>query len=570
MTDNDADPADQAPGDPLFADPVLAAVRPCGLGVGIRARLAALGLVVLALFAIDVGAMMAVARAATDTAATPAGPAASAAGEPEVRVGSKRFTESYLLGEILVASVERGGARATHRQGLGNTAIVLGALEAGSIDVYVEYTGTIAREILRLDTVPALAQLNAGLAARGLQASVPLGFSNGYALAIRGDDARTLGLRRLSDLVAHPSLRPGMTQEFIGRADGWPGLKAAYGLPFATPRGLDHGIAYDALERGQVDLIDVYTTDAKIDRHGLVVLDDDRHYFPAYDAVLLHRSDLPTRAPTAWQALSRLAGTIDEQQMRALNAEAEIDRRPFATVARDWLEPHAGPAPVQSAPATTGAAFLDRLFADDFARLTLEHLLLVVGSVSASVLIGLPLGVIAARHPAWSPVLLTGVGMMQTIPSLALLAFLIPLTGQIGFLPAFLALVIYALLPIVRNTHTGLLEVRPGVREAGHALGLAPRQILRLVELPIAAPTILAGVKTSAVINVGTATIAAFIGAGGYGERIVTGLALNDHATLLAGAVPAAGLALLIEGGFSIIERLQPAPLRATAAQASR
>jgi osmoprotectant transport system permease protein len=148
------------------------------------------------------------------------------------------------------------------------------------------------------------------------------------------------------------------------------------------------------------------------------------------------------------------------------------------------------------------------------------------------------------------------VGVLQTIPSLALLAMLIPLLGRIGTVPALVALTLYALLPIARNTATGLLGVSAGLREAGIALGLTPAQRWRAVDVRLALPTIMAGIGTAAVITVGTATIAAFVGAGGLGERIVTGLALNDHAMLLAGAVPAAVLALAVQGVFALIERL--------------
>ena len=189
--------------------------------------------------------------------------------------------------------------------------------------------------------------------------------------------------------------------------------------------------------------------------------------------------------------------------------------------------------------------------------------MLVFFSLAASIAIGIPLGILAARRPATEAAILGITGIVQTIPSLALLAALIPLTGRIGAVPAFIALALYALLPIVRNTHAALVQIPRGLIEAAQSLGLTRATILRAVELPLAARTILAGVKTSAVINVGTATIAAFIGAGGYGERIVTGLALNDHAMLLAGAVPAAALALLIEGVFRLGERwIVPAGLR--------
>jgi osmoprotectant transport system permease protein len=477
-----------------------------------------------------------------------------------LKVGSKRFTESYILGEIIKQTAEAAGeTTAVHEQGLGNTAIVLNALTSGSIDLYPEYTGTIAKEILKLDAVPPLAELNAALASRGLAVGVPLGFNNTYALALRADDARAKAIRRLSDLKSHPQLRLGLSQEFIGRADGWPGLKRTYELPFETPRGLDHGIAYEAIAQGQVDVIDIYSTDAKIDKYALEVLEDDRHYFPRYDAVLLYRADLPQRLPGTWRALARLEGTIDDAAMRRMNAAAELEGTSFASIAAGFVRRSPSSAGgTTSAPDAKNAprrGFWDTLFGADFGRLTLEHLGLVSASLLASILVGIPLGILAARRPASEELILGATGVVQTIPSLALLAALIPLTGRIGVVPAFIALALYALLPIVRNTHAALTQISRGMKDAARSLGMQDGTILRRIELPLAAPTIMAGIKTSAVINVGTATIAAFIGAGGYGERIVTGLALNDHAMLLAGAIPAAALALLIEGAFRAADR---------------
>jgi len=500
----------------------------------------------------------------------------SVAAEAPLNVGSKRFTESYILGEILTQAAQGAGeASVVHRQGLGNTAIVLGALTQGSIDVYPEYTGTIAKEILKLDAVPPLPELNARLAAMGLGVAVPLGFNNTYALAMRADDASAKGIARLSDLKSHPELKLGLSQEFIGRADGWPGLKSAYELPYETPRGLDHGLAYEAIAQHQVDAIDIYSTDAKIDKYGLTVLADDRNYFPRYDAVLLFRADLPQRLPRTWTALKGLEGRIDDTSMRRMNAEAELESKSFVAVAREFLaqKPAGGAAPPTSiapsampaggAQRASAGGFWGKLFGPDFARLTLEHLLLVFASLAASIALGIPLGILAARRPASEGLILGMTGVVQTIPALALLAFLIPITGRIGAIPAFIALALYALLPIVRNTHAAMTQIGRGVKQAAQSLGLESGTILRYIELPLGAPTILAGIKTSAVINVGTATIAAFIGAGGYGERIVTGLALNDHAMLLAGAIPAAALALLIEGAFRLGERwLVPAGMR--------
>ena len=482
---------------------------------------------------------------------------ASAAHAASLNVGSKRFTESYILGEIVQQTAQAAGeASVVHQQGLGNTAIVLGALKSGNIDVYPEYTGTIAKEILKLDAVPSLAELNAALAPQGLAVAVPLGFNNTYALALRGEDARAKGIASLSDLKGHPELNLGLSQEFIGRADGWPGLKQAYDLPFATPRGLDHGIAYEAIAQRQIDVIDIYSTDAKIDKYGLTVLADDRHYFPRYDAVLLYRADLPQRLPKTWQALMRLEDSIDDASMRRMNAAAELEGKDFASIAAAFVAQHAGVAMPATAGATGAAAgFWQKLFGADFARLTLEHIGLVFLSLAASVLVGIPLGILAAKRPATQAMIIGTTGVVQTVPSLALLAFLIPITGRIGVVPAFIALALYALLPIVRNTHAALTQISRGLKDAARSLGLQEHTILQKIELPIAANTIMAGIKTSAVINVGTATIAAFIGAGGYGERIVTGLALNDHATLLAGAIPAAVLALLIEGAFRASDR---------------
>ena len=539
-----------------------------------------------------------------------------------LRVGSKRFTESYILGEILTrtaAAAATGATAATHRQGLGNTAIVLAALRSGDIDVYPEYLGTIDLEILKNPRPTTIDQMRAALQPLGLGVAVPLGFSNGYALAMRGDggsgSGASGGIKRLSELARQPQLHIGLSHEFLGRADGWPGLARRYGLP-QTPRGLDHGIAYEALMRRQIDVTDIYSTDAKIRQYGLRVLDDDLGYFPRYDAVLLYRLDLPQRFPAAWRAMERLEGSISADAMIAMNAAADLDGQSFANIADNWIacsagrvdgaSVHASSARAQcpgaagaagatatagataaqahvervdgqavhptrnAAGATTNAAhdaaagasppardgLLAKTFGNGFGTLARQHLLLVGAAVLLGCLAGIPLGILAALAPRLRQPVLALAGMLQTVPSLALLAILIPLLGRIGTVPALVALCAYALLPIVRNTCTGLLQVPAGLRTAALALGLTRFQALRTVELPLAGPVILAGVKTAAVMSVGTATIAAFIGAGGFGERITTGLALNDNDMLLAGAIPAALLALLTQAGFETIESL--------------
>jgi len=509
---------------------------------------------------------------------------ATAADDDTLRIGSKRFTESYILGEILTQTASRAGP-ATHRQGLGNTAIVLAALRSGAIDLYPEYLGTIDLEILKNPQPTSIEQMRAALRPLGLGVAVPLGFSNGYALAVRGD----AGIKTLSGLAQRPDVKIGLSHEFLGRADGWPGLARRYGLP-QQPRGLDHGIAYEALAQRQIDATDIYSTDAKIRQYGLRVLDDDLHYFPRYDAVLLYRLDLPQRFPAAWRAIGALEGSISADAMIAMNAAAELDGQGFAAIAGNWLacrttggmdgaavhasNPRVNCAgaggmpstvervdgksvhPTRDASAVQRDGLLTKTFGNGFGQLARQHLLLVLLAVILGCLAGVPLGILAALAPRLRQVVLAVAGMLQTVPSLALLAILIPLLGRIGTVPALVALCAYALLPIVRNTCIGLLQVPAGLRTAALALGLTRTQALLSVELPLAAPVILAGVKTAAVMSVGTATIAAFIGAGGFGERITTGLALNDNDMLLAGAIPAALLALLTQAGFEAAEHL--------------
>ena len=489
-------------------------------------------------------------------AAAPAS-AASASTAGALIVGSKRFTESYILGEILRQTAAAAGP-AEHRPGLGNTAVVLAALKAGAIDVYPEYLGTVEEEILGHRTPVPREQVAQELAAQGLGLAVPLGFSNGYALAMPNDEAERLHITRISDLAEHPDVVLGLSHEFLGRADGWPGLAKRYGL-VAKPVGIDHGLSYDAMASGKIAVTDIYTTDAQIAPRHLRVLADDKDYFPHYDAVLLYRLDAATRHPAQWQALQSLAGRIPPATMIAMNGRAELRHETFDAIAGDFLAGRVDATPAAvTGPGHDGALrgrFVDRLFAGDLARLLGQHLLLVAVAVVCATLLGVPLGAAAAAYPRSEGPIMATAGVLQTVPSLALLAMLIPLLGRIGTAPALVALTLYALLPIARNTATGLLGVPAGLREAGTALGLTPAQRWQAVDLRLALPTIMAGIGTAAVITVGTATIAAFVGAGGLGERIVTGLALNDYAMLLAGAVPAAALALAVQGAFALVER---------------
>jgi len=468
-----------------------------------------------------------------------------AAGESvRITIGSKSFTESVILGDMLSHLAQLAGVEASHQRQLGGTRVLWNALLAGEIDAYPEYTGTLMQETLIKENLQTEAQLRQTLAALGLRMTRPLGFNNAYAIGMKKALAERLKLRRISDLRDYPELVFGFGNEFMDRADGWPGLQQRYQLPHQNVRGLDHDLAYRGIESGTLHVTDLYVTDAEITYYDLRALEDDLDYFPAYNAVILYRADLEQRAPEFVALFKRLAGRIDAPAMRELNARVKLNGEAEAWVAASFLEEDL-------------ALDIDlqvKTAWQRFWRHTREHLVLVGISLAAAILVAIPLGIVAARFARVGPIVLGIAAIIQTIPSLALFVFLIPLLG-IGGPPAVVALFLYSLLPIIRNTHAGIRDISPAIVESAKALGLPSRARLRIVELPLATGAILAGIKTSAVINVGTATLAALIGAGGYGQPILTGIRLDDTGLILQGAVPAAVLALLVQGGFELVER---------------
>ncbi|HTL29093.1 MAG TPA: glycine betaine ABC transporter substrate-binding protein [Tepidisphaeraceae bacterium] len=461
----------------------------------------------------------------------------------KVVVGSKAFTESVILGEIARELAQTAGASATHQRQLGGTRVLWNALVRGEIDLYPEYTGTIAQEIFAGKKLEDDAAMRAALAMSGIEMSAALGFNNTYAIGMLGERAEKFGIVTITDLKKHPELRLGFSNEFMDRGDGWPALKKRYELPQANVTGLDHDLAYRALKSLSIEATDLYSTDAEIQYYHLRVLRDDLHHFPEYKAVYLYRKDLATRAPKVVEAIKRMEGAIDEPTMIAMNARAKLDRVPEAQVAADFLEKSLGVRAEVEA-----SSMWQRI-----ARRTLEHLFLVGVSLLAAISVAIPLGIWAARSHSAGQIIIGVVAMIYTIPSLALLVFMIPLLG-IGAKPAITALFLYSLLPIVRNTHAGLVGIPLPLRESAAVLGLSRWTRLMRIELPLASPSILAGIKTSAVICVGTATLGALIGAGGYGQPILTGIRLDNTKTILEGAVPAAVLALLVQGVFELIE----------------
>ena len=468
-----------------------------------------------------------------------------APGKKPVVVGAKKFTESVILAEMGARLAHNAGAEA-RRDDLGGTPALWLALTQGDVDASPEYTGTITRQILK-DNPP---DLDAALAAHGVRMSRPLGFRNNYALGMRKDVAAGKGIRKISDLRRHPYLRFGFIHEFLDRPDGWPGVKRHYNLPQTDVQGMNHTLAYRGVVEGALDLTEVYTTDGEIAQYDLLVLEDDENFFPAYEAVWLYRADLGARHPKVVDQLRRLEGKISESEMQQMNAAVQEGKRDEGAVAGEFLHAKLG-IETDSPDGTLAGRLLET---------TAEHLSLVLPSLAAAVLVAVPLGILAARRPRVGKVVLAATGVLQTIPSLALLLFMIPvmmwLVGQgTGKPPAIAALFLYSLLPIARNTHAGLTAIPHSLRESAEALGLPPLATLWRIELPLAAPTILAGVRTAAVINVGTATLGGFIGAGGYGRPILRGIDKFDVPLMLEGAIPAAVMALAIEGLFGLVER---------------
>lgn len=466
-------------------------------------------------------------------------------GQVTITVASKKFTENIILADIAGQLLKDQGYHAEHRAELGGTRVLWNALLSGEIDLYPEYSGTIRQEILAGQKFKDFKHVKKHLDSLGIAVIGPLGFNNTYALGMQKTQAAKLNIKTISDLNQHPDLVFGFTNEFMDRADGWPALKNAYQLSQRNVQGLDHDLAYRGLESGALDVIDLYSTDAEIAYYDLAVLKDDRHHFSDYQALYLVRKQCLIDNPDVRKALRRLAGNISETEMIAMNARAKIDKIPSKKVAADFLSDN-----FNITVSNSRITIWDRLL-----KRTLEHLFLVVISLSVAIIISLPLGILAVKLKKAGQVILGVTGVIQTIPSLAILVFMIPLLG-IGAEPAMMALFLYSLLPIVRNTYSGIRDIPGSIAESAIALGLTERERLRFVELPLAARSILAGIKTASVINVGTATLGALIGAGGYGQPILTGIRLDDIGLILEGAVPAALLALAVQGFFDLLEKL--------------
>ena len=487
-------------------------------------------------------------------------------------IGSKNFEESRLLAEMFAQLLEsRTDLQVERRLGLAGTQVCFEALRTGAIDVYPEYTGTglvsILSEKAGGDNTATLRRVRSEFLTRwDLWWLAPLGFENSWEIAVPQELAEREKLRTISDLARISSrLRGGFGHEFVGREDGLLGLERIYGLRFASVQPLQQALQYQAAGDRRIDAMDAYTTDARLLRYRLVVLEDDKGFFPPYDAAPLVRGATLARHPEVGTVLGLLAGAFDEDRMRALNFRLQEKGESEAVVARDALRElglsNKEEAPSEDTRPAVGLLATLRSEQSAIGRRTLEHLTLSALALALGILVSVPLGLWLERTRRGAETVIRLLGLLQTVPSLALLAFFVPFLG-IGIVPALVALWLYSLFPMVRNTYSGVRDADPRAVEAATALGMTPGQVLRQVRLPLAAPIILAGIRTAAVLTVGTATLAAFIGAGGLGEPIVTGLQLANTNLILSGAIPAAALALLVDGVLGLVEKaLRPAGL---------
>ena len=457
-----------------------------------------------------------------------------------ITVGSKRYAENLIIGEIFSQLLEDRGFVVQRKMGLGGTMVAFNALKRKEIDVYPEYTGTIVKAILRSENNnPEF--IKKKLSQKNITPLSPLGFDNSYCLIMNRNQANALGIKTISDLSLFPHLTGGLSFEFQARSDGWKQLKKVYSLKNPV-KGIEIPLTYQAVKNNKVDFAEAYFTEPMIKKMNFIILKDDLHFFPKYEALALVHKSLPLEAKNILELLS---GRISNDVIVSLNNQVASGVS-IVKVANEFL--------IKNKLVISGKQIKQSDFWLKTYRRTKTHLFLTGFAVFLAILVAFPFAFFSAGNQKISKLILGLAGVFQTIPSIALLAFMIPFFG-IGYKPAILGLFIYSLLPILRNTYTAVNQIDPSLIMVARGIGLYPMEIFFSVKLPLAFPTLLAGVRTATTLNIGTATLAAFIGAGGLGEPIVTGLALNDSHLILQGAVPAAFLAIIIDGIFSSIEK---------------
>lgn len=472
-----------------------------------------------------------------------------------ITVGSKSFPESRILGELISILIENNTDLKVNRKfWLGGTEICFGALKEGSIDVYCEYTGTAWNVLLKKtkrDTAEKTFEIikKEFKAKYNLQWLDPFGFNNTYVMVVHKD----YPINTISEYVGvQDKITLGLTHEFMAREDGFGEMSKFYNLNFPNVVAMEHALAYQAIFQKKIDSTDAYSTDGSLYKYDLKRLKDDKKFFPDYFAAPIVRIETLQKYSKLRNVLNKLAGRIDDATMTQLNYRVEIEKQEFYDVAFDFLKNEK----------FISSSSSKKESENQIVKLTKQHIFLVMISTCIAMLIGVPLGILIAKKQYLATPVLGITGILQTIPSLAILAIMVPFLG-IGKLPAIIALTLYGLLPIVRNAYTGIISVSPELKESAKAMGLTPMQTLTMLEIPMSTKIIMAGVRTATVICIGTATLAAFIGAGGLGELILQGLNLSRTDLILSGTIPAALLALIVDFMLARFENwIEPAGLK--------
>ena len=484
--------------------------------------------------------------------------------EKKVIIGSKIFTENILLSEILSILLEENyGFKVIRQFNLGGTKLVFDSLRNAEIDIYPEYTGTGYTMLLKLsgETNPRKTYKivkKQFLKKFQLVWSLPLGFENTYALTVRKSDPRFKKINSIEGLKGQTHLfKIGMDHEFMERKDGFQNFVKKYSLEFEKNylKTMDQGLMYSALKNKKVDMVMAYSTDGRIKSFNLKALKDNRKFFPSYEVAYLTRSAILQQFPQLKKAFKELEGNITEKEIISLNNQVDQLKYETYQVARNFLIKKN--LLIDDLQDLKNDSVIDYYISkrEYFFKIFYEHILLICVSLFLALLVAIPIGILANYNSKVEKLVFITVNTLQTIPSLALLAIFIPFLG-IGFLPAIVTLFIYSLLPIIRNTFEGIKNIDRSFIEAGAGVGLNTIQILRFIQIPLALPVILAGVRTSAVIVVGTATLAAFIGAGGLGDPIFRGIATLNSKLIFLGAVPACLLAIILDRTLTLLEKV--------------
>lgn len=470
----------------------------------------------------------------------------SAKAETIINIGSRNFPESILVAEILSQTIEQEtNYKVKKFYYLGGVNICFNALQANKIDIYPDYISSLANYIFGRDLSlkKSTKDLNTALAEKQISFSKSLGFDNNFVLLVRKGLADEIHLQNISDLTKE-DLRYGLSHNFIARPDGLSLLEDIYKLDLhKNLKALEYNIALDALRTNKVDLIDAYSTDSRINSSEFQILKDDLNALKSYESILVYRKDLLVNFPQIKSVIKILEGSLSNQKIIELNQRI-INGESYESVANSFVAELTQRKALQPK-----SRFEEDL--QSLAKAFVRHLQITFIAVLIALVLGLSLGILISYKENLAKLVLALASIIQTIPSLALLALLIPILG-LGMPAAIMALILYGLLPIVQNTYTGIKTIAPEYIDLANSLALKESLILWRIKLPLAMPYIFAGLKTTTVICVGMATLATFVGAGGLGDLIKTGIDLGDNSLILMGAISAALLALffnfLIDG----------------------